>query len=63
MGFDVDVGVVRDVEHDLLDVAAGGLELGLVYRRDGVTAVVADAESGVAEHGADLVRQSGWVLR
>jgi hypothetical protein len=29
MGFDVDVGVVGDVEDDLVDLAAGPLELGV----------------------------------
>jgi hypothetical protein len=45
----VDVAVVADVVDDLDDPAAGELELGLVLARDGVAAVVADAETFAAE--------------
>jgi len=44
MAFDVDLGVVGDVEADLDDGAAGELELRLALGADGVAAVVADAE-------------------
>ena len=49
VAFEVDVGVVADVEDDLDDPAAGELELGLVLAGDRVAAVVADAEALAAE--------------
>ena len=49
VAFDVDGGVVGDVEHDFDDGAVGELEGWAVVGGDGVTAVVADAESFPAE--------------
>jgi hypothetical protein len=55
----VDVGVVGDVEHDLDDLAAGELELGLVLGADGVAAVVADAQALSGEGVAAALGRSG----
>ena len=58
---DVDVGVIRDVEDDLLDLAVRELEpRARVHARDGIRRVVADAQAlaaqrEVAHHGADLL--------
>src|SRR5690349_2133690 len=49
VALDVDVDVVRDVEHHLVDAPTGPLESGLVLGAHRIPAVIADAQSLTAQ--------------